>query len=281
MKTKTLLAVGLLCPSFLLAGSWTNLDDAHYCAGQKLTEKDLANKVVAVFEWSTASEECVTLLPQIQKLWAGFKNKPFVFVASHRGSGSKEKIAEIAAAKKLTFPIYEGVTPAKDAPSGNIPFFYVVSHRGRVIHSGSSWQDATESFVMAIAEVGQPISLVNGVTLPKRFKSLRKKMRLGATITGDLKKLENEANTKKQDPKSKEKADEASLVLDAINQAKDNVKEEIESIKSSNPAEAVKLIKDFLKTFPKDEISNTYKTLLPELQKAAADAAKAMKAANG
>lgn len=281
MKTKTLLAVGLLCPSFLLAGSWTNLDDAHYCAGQKLTEKDLANKVVAVFEWSTASEECVTLLPQIQKLWAGFKNKPFVFVASHRGSGSKEKIAEIAAAKKLTFPIYEGVALAKDAPSGNIPFFYVVSHRGRVIHSGSSWQDATESFVMAIAEVGQPISLVNGVTLPKRFKSLRKKMRLGATITGDLKKLENEANTKKQDPKSKEKADEASLVLDAINQAKDNVKEEIESLKSSNPAEAVKLIKDFLKTFPKDEISNTYKTLLPELQKAAADAAKAMKAANG
>ena len=277
MKTKTLLAVGLLCPSLLLAGSWTNLDDAHYCAGQKLTEKDLANKVVAVFEWSTASEDCVARLPQIQKLWASFKNKPFVFIASHRGS-AKEKIAEIAAAKKLTFPIYEGVALAKDAPSGNIPFFYVISHRGRVIHSGSSWQDATESFVMAIAEVGQPISLVNGVTLPKRFKSLRKKMRLGATITGDLKKLENEANTKKQDPKSKEKADEASLVLDAINQAKDNVKEEIESLKSSNPAEAVKLIKDFLKTFPKDEISNSYKTLLPELQKAAAEAAKAAKA---
>ena len=278
MKTKTLLAVGLLCPSLLLAGSWTNLDDAHYCAGQKLTEKDLANKVVAVFEWSTASEECVTLLPQIQKLWAGFKNKPFVFVASHRGSGSKEKIAEIAAAKKLTFPIYEGVALAKDAPSGNIPFFYVVSHRGRVIHSGSTWQETTESFIMAITDVGQPISLINGVSLPKRYKSLRKKMRLGATITGDLKKLENEANTKKQDPKSKEKADEASLVLDAINQAKDNVKEEIESLKSSNPAEAVKLIKDFLKTFPKDEISNSYKTLLPELQKAAAEAAKAAKA---
>ena len=52
MKTKTLLAVGLLCPSLLLAGSWTNLDDAHYCAGQKLTEKDLANKVVAVFACS-------------------------------------------------------------------------------------------------------------------------------------------------------------------------------------------------------------------------------------
>ena len=54
----------------------------------------------------------------------------------------------------------------------------------------------TEALVTAIADIGQPISLVRGVTLPKRYKSFTKKMRLGATIAGDVKKLEKAAATK-------------------------------------------------------------------------------------
>ena len=50
------------------------------------------------------------------------------------------------------------------------------------------------------------------------------------------------------------------------------MKEEIAAVKKVNPGEALKLMKDFLKTWPKD--GDDYKAEIPELQKLA-DEAKA------
>ena len=59
---------------------------------------------------------------------------------------------------------------------------------------------------------------------------------------------------------------------DAIERTKGEVKEEIAAVKKANPGEALKLMKDFLKTWPKD--GEDYQAEIPELQKQA-DAAKA------
>lgn len=268
MKTLIVLAVGLLCPVMLNAVAWVNLDESHHYSGPSLTEKDLEGKVVLVDNWGVNCPPCRASLPRIQEIWQSFKSKPFVLIGSHCQGRSPEKVKELVEANKLTYPMYERVGLAEGAPSFKaIPFIYVVNHRGRVIFAGHSDREATEALVTAIADIGQPISLVRGVPLPKRYKSLSKKMRLGATIAGDVKKLEKEANGK-----NARMAEEAKVILDAIERTKGEVKEEIAAVKKANPGEALKLMKDFLKTWPKD--GEDYKAEIPELQKQA-DAAKA------
>ena len=270
---KTLIAfAGLVCPLLLSAGIWANLDDEHHYSGPKLTEKDLSGKVVLVDNWGVNCPPCRALLPRMQELWTHFDQKKFVLVGSHCQGKNPEKVKELVDANKLTFPIYERFGLAEGAPSSNaIPFLYVVNHRGRVVYSGHDEREATEALVTAIGDVGMPISLVQGVTLPKRYKSFSKKMRLGSSIAGDVKKLEKEAKGK-----NARMAGEAQAILDAIEKTRGEVKEEIAAVKKRNPSEALKLMKDFMKTWPKEGAE--YKGEVAELQKQV-DAAKAAAAA--
>ena len=259
---KTLIALaGLICPLLLNAGMWANLDDDHHYSGPKLTEKDLAGKVVMVDCWGVKCPPCRELLPRMQEIWTHFDQKKFVLIGSHCQGKQPEAVKELVDANKLTYPIYERFGLAEGTPSFNaIPFLYVVNHRGRVTYSGHDEREATEALVTAIGDVGMPISLVQGVSLPKRYKSFSKKMRLGATIAGDVKKLEKEAAGK-----NARMAEEAQTILDAIEKAKKEVKEEISAVSARKPAEAVTLIKQFMKTWPKEGAD--YKDKLAELQK--------------
>ena len=268
MKKLIAAFVGLCSPVLLNAAVWVNLDEAHHYSGPSLTEKDLEGKVVLVDNWGVGCPPCRASLPRIQEIWQSFKSKPFVIIGSHCQGKAADKVKELVDANKLTYPMYEGAGLAEGAPSFKaIPFIYVVNHRGRVVYQGHSDRDATEALVTAIADIGQPIYLCRGVPLPKRYKSFAKKLKLGASITGDLKKLEKEASGKNQ-----KQAAEAEAILVAIQQTKNSVKEEIEAVKKINPGEALKLMKDFLKTWPKD--GDEYKAEISELQKQV-DAAKA------
>lgn len=272
MKILVVSAVSLLCPVLLNAGMWVNLDEAHHYSGPSLTEKDLEGKVVLVDNWGVKCPPCRESLPRIQEIWKSFKNKPFVIIGSHCQGKQPEKVKELVDQNGLTYPMYERVGLAEGAPAFNaIPFIYVVNHRGRVIYSGHSDRDATEALVTAIADIGQPIALCRGVVLPKRYKSFGTKMRLGSTITGDVKKLEKEAAGK-----NARMAEEAKAILAAIEKTRGEIKEEIAAVKVRNPAEALKLMKDFVKTWPQEGAE--YKAEIPELQKKV-DAAKAAAAA--
>ena len=270
---KTLIAfAGLVCPLLLNAGIWANLDDDHHYSGPKLTEKDLEGKVVLVDCWGVKCPPCRALLPRMQEIWTHFDQKKFVLIGSHCQGKRPEAVKELVDANKLTYPIYERFGLAEGAPEFRaIPFLYVVNHRGRVTYKGHDEREATEALVTAIGDVGMPISLVSGVTLPKRYKSFSKKMRLGSTIAGDVKKLEKEAAGK-----NARMADEAKAILDAIERTRGEVKEEIAAVRKRNPAEALKMMKDFLKTWPKEGAE--YKEEIAELQKQV-DAEKAAAAA--
>ena len=272
MKKLILPLAGLLCPFILNAGIWANLDDDHHYSGPKLTEKDLEGKVVLVDCWGVKCPPCRALLPRMQEIWTHFDQKKFVLIGSHCQGKQPEAVKELVDANKPTYPIYERFGLAEGAPEFRaIPFLYVVNHRGRVTYSGHDERAATEALVTAIGDVGMPISLVSGVTLPKRYKSFSKKMRLGSTIAGDVKKLEKEAAGK-----NARMAEEAKSILDAIEKTRGEVKEEIAAVKKRNPAEALKMMKDFLKTWPKEGAE--YKEEIAALQKQV-DAEKAAAAA--
>lgn len=261
MKKLIPLACLALMPAALNAGIWANLDDDHHYSGPKLTEKDLEGKVVLVDCWGVRCPPCRALLPRMQEIWTHFDQKKFVLIGSHCQGRQPEAVKELVDANKLTYPIYERFGLAEGAPEFRaIPFLYVVNHRGRVVYSGHGEREATEALVTAIGDIGMPISLVQGVTLPKRYKSFSKKMRLGSAIAGDVKKLEKEASGKNQ-----RMAEEAKAILDAIEKTRGEVKEEIAAVKKRNPAEALKMMKDFQKTWPKEGAE--YKEEIAALQK--------------
>ena len=261
MKKLIPLACLALMPAVLNAGIWANLDDDHHYSGPKLTEKDLEGKAVLVDCWGVKCPPCRALLPRMQELWTHFDQKKFVLVGSHCQGRQPEAVKELVDQNKLTYPIYERFGLAEGAPEFRaIPFLYVVNHRGRVVYSGHDEREATEALVTAIGDIGMPISLVQGVSLPKRYKSFAKKMRLGSTIAGDVKKLEKEASGK-----NARMAGEAKAILDAIERTRGEVKDEIAAVRKRNPSEALKMMKDFLKTWPKEGAE--YKEEIAALQK--------------
>lgn len=253
MNRAELAALAALSVFSLNAANWRGLDDSSYYSGPKISEADLAGKVVMVDQWGINCPPCRALLPAMQKLWNANKSKPFVLIGSHCQGRNPEKVKELVDANKLTYPIYEWAGLA-DPPSsgGGLPFMYVVDHRGKVVYSGRSHEEAEAAVQKAIAAVGAMPTLCGGVTL-QAFKSMGKSLVLGKSVKAQVKQLN--AAVKKGEAKSatavqQKQAEEAKAILAAIEEAKADIKGEIESKRESDPEEAYKLAKAYVATFP-------------------------------
>lgn len=262
------------------ADLWRGLAETAYYSGPKLTADDLEDKVVLVDEWGVNCPPCRALLPRMEQIWQSFKSKPFVLLGSHRQGRAPEKVAELVKANKLTYPIYDFAGLASEPSSGGgLPFMYVVNHRGRVVYFGRDERAATEAIVNALGEVGGTISFTGGVAL-KKYKSLEKQLVLGKPVKSHVKKLEGDvkkAESKAASAAAKAQAEEAVAILQAIELAKDDVRQDIERAKKRDPAKALKLIKDFTVSFPDDAAA--YKDEIPDLTARAKEFAAAKKAA--
>ena len=253
MNRTTLAALAALSALSLNAANWRGLDDSNYYSGPKISAADLAGKVVMVDEWGIACPPCRALLPSMQKLWNANKSKPFMLIGSHCQGRNPEKVKELVDANKLTYPIYEWAGLA-DPPSsgGGLPFMYVVDHRGKVVYSGRSHEEAEAAVQKAIAAIGAMPTLCGGVAL-QAFKSMEKSLVLGKPVKAQVKQLN--AAVKKGEAKSatavqQKQAEEAKAILAAIEEAKTDIKGEIESKRESDPEEAYKLAKAYVATFP-------------------------------
>ena len=253
MNRTTLAALAALSALSLNAANWRGLDDSNYYSGPKISAADLAGKVVMVDEWGIACPPCRALLPSMQKLWNANKSKPFMLIGSHCQGRNPEKVKELVDANKLTYPIYEWAGLA-DPPSsgGGLPFMYVVDHRGKVVYSGRSHEEAEAAVQKAIAAIGAMPTLCGGVAL-QAFKSMEKSLVLGKPVKAQVKQLN--AAVKKGEAKSatavqQKQAEEAKAILAAIEEAKTDIKGEIESKRESAPEEAYKLAKAYVATFP-------------------------------
>ena len=254
------------------AAKWKNLDDASHACGPKLTEADLLGKAVLVYYWDDTGDS-LKYLSEVEKVWSAFKTKKFQVVGNYVGAKNDEKVKELVQKNKVTFPVYYKFSLDPDPAPGfaRAPYFSVVNHRGVGVYNGEGLKLGTENVVNAISTIGMPISLCGDVEL-KKLKGMAGQLKLGKNITNALKVLE-----KKRSDKDQNVASEASEIISAIESAKSDLKEDIELYKSADPAEAIKLIDLFIKTWPKDESAKEYKASVSELKKAAAEKAKAAK----
>ena len=272
--------MSVLATAALGAQQWKGLTDENYYSGPKITADDLAGKVVLVDEWGINCPPCRALLPFMQKLWNANKDKNFVLIGSHRQGREVAKVKELVDANKMTYPVYDYAGIAEEpANGGGLPFMYVVNHRGKVIYSGRDADLAFAEVQAAILAVNAPPSLCDGVQF-QAFKPMSKQLVLGKSIKSQVKTLEaavKKGNGKNPTAVQQKQAEEAQSILDAINTAKTDLKEEIEAKKATNPEEALKLVKAYITTFPAEGAA--YKPELPELSAKAAEWKKAQKAA--
>lgn len=276
MMTKKTVVVAVCALSALFASGaakWKNLDDKSYVGGPKLTEADLLGKAVLVYYWDLSEETSVKYLPEVEKVWNSFKTKKFQVVGNYVGTKNDEKVKEAIQKNKITFPVYYNFSLDPDPKVGfqKAPFFNVVNHRGVSVLGKASVKEAIEGAVEAMGAIGMPISLCGDVEF-KKFKGMAGQLKLGKNITNAIKALE-----KKRSDKDPNVASEASEIISAIESAKSDVKEDIELYRQADPAEAIKLIDLFIKTWPKDDSAKEYKAAVSELKKAAAEKAKAAK----
>ena len=278
--TVAVAAMSVLATAAFGAQQWKGLTDENYYSGPKITADDLAGKVVLVDEWGINCPPCRALLPFMQKLWNANKDKNFVLIGSHRQGREVAKVKELVDANKMTYPVYDYAGIAEEpANGGGLPFMYVVNHRGKVIYSGRDADLAFAEVQAAILAVNAPPSLCDGVQF-QAFKPMSKQLVLGKSIKSQVKALEaavKKGNGKNPTAVQQKQAEEAQSILDAINTAKTDLKEEIEAKKATNPEEALKLVKAYITTFPAEGAA--YKPELPELSAKAAEWKKAQKAA--
>ena len=264
------------------AVSWKGIGESNWYSGPKITEADLEGKVVMVDKWGVFCPPCRALLPKMQDVWQSFKGKNFMLIGGHCQGRKDSEVQALVKANKLTFPIYEGAGLAVNEPSfRGIPFLYVVDHRGKIVYQGHNHNMAIEAAQAAILALDLPPTLLGDVVIEKGspYKSLEKQLILGKNVTSIVKKLEKDvksAEKRSAKPADKDNAEVASRILAAIEEARREIPAEIERNKSSNPPDALELLINYSKTFPKDSVE--LKKQIPELKKAAAEWKKAKKA---
>ena len=276
MMTKKTVVVAVCAFSALFASGaakWKNLDDKSHACGPKLTEADLLGKAVLVYYWDASEADSVKYLPEVEKVWNSFKTKKFQVVGNYIGAKNDEKVKEVVQKHKVTFPVYYKFSLDPDPAPGfaRAPYFSVVNHRGTGVYNGPGLKDGTAKIVDAISAIGMPVGLCDDVEF-KKFKGMAGQLKLGTNITNAIKALEKKRSD--QDPNV---ASEASEIISAIESAKNDIKEDIALYREADPAEAIKLINLFIKTWPKDDSAKEYKEAIADLKKAAAEKAKAAK----
>ena len=276
MMTKKTVVVAACALAALFANGaakWKNLDDKFHVSGPKLTEADLLGKAVLVYYWDASEETSVKYLPEVEKVWNSFKTKKFQVVGNYVGTKNDEKVKEAIQKNKVTFPVYYNFSLDPDPKVGfqKAPFVNVVSHRGVSVLGKASVKEAIEAAVDAMSAIGMPVSLCGDVEF-KKFKGIAGQLRLGKNVTSIMKTLE-----KKKGDKDPNVSSEASEIISAIESARDDVKSDIELYGKVDPAEAMKLIQMFIKTWPKDDAVHELKGQLPELKEKAKEKARAEK----
>ena len=272
MKRIIIAAGMVVLTAVALGAEWRNLTEDNYYSGPKITADDLVGKVVLVDEWGVNCPPCRALLPFMQKMWNANKGKDFVLIGSHRQGREVEEVNKLVTLNKITYPVYDraGLVDEPDN-EGGLPFMYVINHRGKVVYSGRDADLAYAEVQAAILAVNAPPSLCDGVQF-QSFKAMSKQLVLGKSIKSQVKALEaavKKGNGKNPTAVQQKQAEEAREILDAIETAKTDIKEEITAKKATNPVEALKLVKAYMTTFPAEGAE--YKSEIPDLTAKAAE----------
>lgn len=263
-----------------VAGEWKGLEEDNWIFGRKMTAADLRRKVVFVVDWDVNAASAAEDLLFVQKNVIGQKNSghPVEIVASCRSSATMEEMK--AAAPKFfsaKCPVYQGAE-FSDAPgNAKLPFYYVVDPTRTVRYAGNDKNDAVVAMVEILTDLPGVGQILGGVPL-KKFKNLQKTLVMGKKAEGAaLASVRTALKSKKP-----AEAEEAQAVLDAVEKAKQNLKDEIkECLEAGDKGTALRDIRWFCQSWPseKEQYVDDFKKLAADPEARAAEAAllKAMK----
>lgn len=271
------LAIAICAIQFASADAvWVGLDENSHYSGPAITPADLTGKVVLVDCWGFKCPPCRALLPRMEAIWKKYRSSEFILLGNHCQERQPNEVAKLVKQNKLTYPIYQHAGIANPPSNGGfLPFMYVVNHKGKVVYSGRDEQEAAKAIKKALGMIGMAPALYGDVEL-RKYKSLEQQLVLGKPVKHIVQRLDGDikrGTSATATASMREQAKEAKQLLDAIEAAKEEVKEEIEAKKESSPAEALKLVKAFIASFPEDGAD--YKAELAELaEKAKASPAR-------
>ncbi len=264
-----------------VAGEWKGLEEANWIFGRKIAPAELRRKVVFVVDWGLDSAAGAAQdLIFVQKNVIGQKNSghPVEIVASCRSTATMEDM-KAAAPKYFSAkcPVYQGVE-FSDAPgSANLPFYYVVDPSRTVRYSGNDKNDAVVAMVEILTDMPIAGQILSGVPL-KKFKNLQKTLVMGRKAEGAaLASVRMALKSKKP-----AEVEEAQAVLDAVEKAKQNLKDEIkECLETGDKGTALRDIRWLCASWPseREAYAEEFKRLSADPEAKAGEAAllKAMK----
>lgn len=124
-----------------------SLADAEWYTRRRVSERDCRGKAVVVCVWNSENPESLTMLQAAQRIADGFRGKPMVVFASHRG-GDAESAKKILRKAVFDLPCCEGGGhPAEPRSAGKGPVFYLVDKAGKVKYFGRDDRSMTVRLV--------------------------------------------------------------------------------------------------------------------------------------
>ena len=235
----------------VFAVEWCSIEEDNWRSGPTLSPEKLKGKVVLVCRWDANHEQSIESLPHVEALWKEFRKRPFAVIGSYRTDDTRKKIIKIVLNNELTYSIYLNARLVDEPSTSDVPFYYLVSPYGEVIHQGSGFSEPEmgelkSAVSNALAVVSAPGSLCGDVKVT-HFKKEAAKLVRWKNAEAVVARLKSFAS--KKGPK----AEEARAILDSVEHTRNAIKDEIRSNVKLRPGLALVRLETLVNTWPSEK----------------------------
>ena len=124
-----------------------SLSGSEWYSRRRVSESDFRGTAVIVCVWNSENPESLNMLQAAQRIADGFRGKPMVVFASHRGGGA-ETAKKILRKADVDLPCCEGGGhPAEPRSAAKGPVLYLVDKQGKVKYLGRDDRSMTVRLV--------------------------------------------------------------------------------------------------------------------------------------
>ena len=128
------------------------LAEAKWYSNRRISLSELKGSIAIVCVWNSSSPESIELLKKAQRISEGFRGKPLVVFASHRG-GENARVKNILKKADVVIPCCEGAghpNEPKSVAAG--PVFYMIDKAGKLRYYGRNDKVMTVKLVDLFSE---------------------------------------------------------------------------------------------------------------------------------
>lgn len=124
-----------------------SLSDAKWYSKRRLSARELKGKIVICCVWNSKDPASFDLLRNAQRISDGFRGKPLIVFASHRG-GETPAVRKILDKDDIVIPCCEGAGhPSEPRSVSSRPVFYMLDKTGKLVYYGRNDKTMTVKLV--------------------------------------------------------------------------------------------------------------------------------------